>query len=241
MYYHDKRLQAKVRKCSTAKTAQNTHLRFAEDGSVLEAKASPALVKVKCFLDRAADNEIDKTGVEESGMDTETSCFSAGNQAGAETSEMQKDNSLATNVNDVLVSSDSNSDSEDANTSSSKCASKPSLTYDEVEAEWMEKCFPKTKKKRQRKQKGTTVCVPMPAELEGEEGLRKYWEQRYSLFSRFDDGIKMDRGRCHSRDIKWVELNIGCMLECWPRLAVMVQVEVIGHPPALSCHPLTLP
>ncbi|XP_035860618.1 trimethylguanosine synthase isoform X3 [Sander lucioperca] len=46
---------------------------------------------------------------------------------------------------------------------------------------------PKNKKsKRARKQ-------PVPAEMAAEPELAKYWAQRYRLFSRFDEGIRLDR------------------------------------------------
>lgn len=47
----------------------------------------------------------------------------------------------------------------------------------------------KKKKKRRRKQ------TPMPEEIENDVELRKYWAQRYRLFSKFDEGIRMDRGK----------------------------------------------
>ncbi|XP_037132376.1 trimethylguanosine synthase isoform X2 [Syngnathus acus] len=45
---------------------------------------------------------------------------------------------------------------------------------------------PKKMNKRWRKQK-------IPADMASEPGLAKYWAQRYRLFSRFDEGIKLDR------------------------------------------------
>jgi len=34
----------------------------------------------------------------------------------------------------------------------------------------------------------------MPPEIAADKELWKYWGQRYRLFSRFDEGIRMDRG-----------------------------------------------
>lgn len=34
----------------------------------------------------------------------------------------------------------------------------------------------------------------MPPEIAAEPELAKYWAQRYRLFSRFDEGIKLDHG-----------------------------------------------
>ncbi|XP_042353817.1 trimethylguanosine synthase [Plectropomus leopardus] len=45
---------------------------------------------------------------------------------------------------------------------------------------------PKNKKRRKRRQQ-------VPAEMAAEPELAKYWAQRYRLFSRFDEGIRLDR------------------------------------------------
>ncbi|XP_023268966.1 trimethylguanosine synthase-like, partial [Seriola lalandi dorsalis] len=44
----------------------------------------------------------------------------------------------------------------------------------------------KKKRKRGRKQQ-------VPEEMAAEPELAKYWAQRYRLFSRFDEGIRLDR------------------------------------------------
>ena len=53
----------------------------------------------------------------------------------------------------------------------------------------------RSKKRRKRRK-----LNPMPAEIAGDPELRKYWGQRYRLFSKFDDGIKMDRGKSYTRN-----------------------------------------
>ena len=50
---------------------------------------------------------------------------------------------------------------------------------------------------RSKKRKKRRKINPMPAEIADDKELRKYWGQRYRLFSKFDDGIKMDRGKNH--------------------------------------------
>ncbi|XP_007937696.2 trimethylguanosine synthase [Orycteropus afer afer] len=49
-----------------------------------------------------------------------------------------------------------------------------------------------TKKKGKKKTKNRKVNS-LPPEIAAVPGLAKYWAQRYRLFSRFDDGIKLDR------------------------------------------------
>ncbi|XP_010889672.2 trimethylguanosine synthase [Esox lucius] len=48
------------------------------------------------------------------------------------------------------------------------------------------------KKKNKKKTKKRGKCGVMPAEIAADPDLAKYWAQRYRLFSRFDEGIKLD-------------------------------------------------
>ncbi|KAI7809254.1 trimethylguanosine synthase isoform X1 [Triplophysa rosa] len=47
-------------------------------------------------------------------------------------------------------------------------------------------------KKKKRKNRKRRKDVEMPPEIAAEPELAKYWAQRYRLFSRFDEGIKLD-------------------------------------------------
>ncbi len=47
---------------------------------------------------------------------------------------------------------------------------------------------PRAIKKSRRRRKA------MPKEIAEDEELHKYWNQRYRLFARFDEGVKLDRG-----------------------------------------------
>lgn len=53
------------------------------------------------------------------------------------------------------------------------------------------------KKKRNKKTKKwknrNLKCLPQ--EIADDPELSKYWAQRYRLFSRFDEGIQLDRGK----------------------------------------------
>lgn len=49
-------------------------------------------------------------------------------------------------------------------------------------------------KKKKKKNKNKKV-IALPPEIAAVPKLAKYWAQRYRLFSRFDDGIKLDRGK----------------------------------------------
>lgn len=48
------------------------------------------------------------------------------------------------------------------------------------------------------KKKKSKRGMKIPAEMAAEPELAKYWAQRYRLFSRFDEGVKLDRGQSAS-------------------------------------------
>ena len=50
-------------------------------------------------------------------------------------------------------------------------------------------------KKQPKKKKRRRKLIPMPKDIAEDEELHKYWNQRYRLFSKFDDGVKLDRGK----------------------------------------------
>lgn len=50
------------------------------------------------------------------------------------------------------------------------------------------------KKEKKRRRRNKIALGAIPAEIAADPELAKYWAQRYRLFSRFDEGIKLDRG-----------------------------------------------
>lgn len=54
----------------------------------------------------------------------------------------------------------------------------------------------KPKKKKRRKKH------PVPPEMAADPELAKYWAQRYRLFSRFDEGVRLDRGELSQHRMK---------------------------------------
>lgn len=53
------------------------------------------------------------------------------------------------------------------------------------------KTLPKRRRKRQLKKKYDNY----PQEIIDNPKIKKFWQRRYSLFSKFDEGIKMDAGK----------------------------------------------
>ncbi|XP_060099737.1 trimethylguanosine synthase [Heteronotia binoei] len=66
----------------------------------------------------------------------------------------------------------------------------PDYLQEETEGE---KVSPKKKKNKKKKQKKIRPSQSLPPEIARDPELAKYWAQRYRLFSRFDQGIQLDR------------------------------------------------
>ena len=54
---------------------------------------------------------------------------------------------------------------------------------------------PSSRRKRRKKRRNSKQCRHMPKEMLDDPELQKYWHQQYRLFSRFDQGIRLDRGQ----------------------------------------------
>lgn len=53
-----------------------------------------------------------------------------------------------------------------------------------------------TDRSNKKKKKKSKKKMPLlPPEIAADPHLAKYWAQRYRLFSRFDEGIKLDEGK----------------------------------------------
>lgn len=53
----------------------------------------------------------------------------------------------------------------------------------------------KKKKNKKTRNKKNRNKPSVPPEIAADPVLAKYWAQRYRLFSRFDEGIQLDRGK----------------------------------------------
>lgn len=151
------------------------------------------------------DTEADETGTREKGTGK------------IQEHEQNKDNlktgSLTANVQ--TVNSDRhNSALEMTDNETTRPANESEVVYEDVETRepviydldiWAEtgendnitETKGESKNKRKKKGKKRKGAVAMPPEIAKDLELRKYWGQRYRLFSRFDEGVKLDRGICN--------------------------------------------
>uniref|UniRef100_H3AHM5 Trimethylguanosine synthase n=1 Tax=Latimeria chalumnae TaxID=7897 RepID=H3AHM5_LATCH len=183
------------------------HTFFTEAGDVLACKKSPTLTKVKIFLKQ--DNDL-------AGEDS--SKVSCGTCTSGESSDPEEHQDSVKEHSHVLAQDKSEQEVEDANhalatgnTSQAEpdngteergpqaCSRKDSKEHPPqrqlVPLDIPDYLLPdpdaarmKVKKKKRKKKKAS----PIPCEIAAVPELVKYWAQRYRLFSRFDEGIKLD-------------------------------------------------
>lgn len=72
--------------------------------------------------------------------------------------------------------------------------SKSELECDQPMYEFGAQSSASSKRERKRRRKNKVLAASLPAEILNDKTLLKYWYKRFSLFSLFDMGIKLDRG-----------------------------------------------
>ncbi|KAF7994062.1 hypothetical protein HCN44_011331 [Aphidius gifuensis] len=70
----------------------------------------------------------------------------------------------------------------------------------------------KSQKKRRKKQSKRKICLPV--EVANDKKLMKYWVKRYRLFSKFDEGIKLDRESWFSVTPEKIASHIATRCKC---------------------------
>lgn len=186
--YLDKKALRNSKKMDKGK--EPSHFWYDDKGEKLTFTKSKALNKVKRFLEKAddEDRELDQKMEGDPGVcnesvldindsDSSSSSDDTSNLQQKPGPHSQKDQEQSEIVDSKL---NKNIHSEKEVSVETQC----------MENETIQITSHKKKKKRNKKK------VKMPPEVANSEDLRKYWAQRYRLFSRFDEGIKLDRGMC---------------------------------------------
>lgn len=186
--YLDKKALRNSKKMDKGK--EPSHFWYDDKGEKLTFTKSKALNKVKRFLEKAddEDRELDQKmegdpGVcNESVLDINDSDSSSSSDDTSNLQQKPGPHSQKNQEQSEIVDSKLNK-----NIHSEK---EVSIENQCMENETIQITSHKKKKKRNKKK------VKMPPEVANSGDLRKYWAQRYRLFSRFDEGIKLDRGMC---------------------------------------------
>lgn len=100
----------------------------------------------------------------------------------------------------------------------------------EIDERYDDNYIKRTQKKKRRKQpfkrnvnvytsSGNLDSTKLPIEIQNDRKLMKYWLNRYQLFNKFDQGIKLDRGTffTYFRKINLLQCDnvIICFVESW--------------------------
>ncbi|KAG8520688.1 Trimethylguanosine synthase, partial [Galemys pyrenaicus] len=173
---------------------KNKHIFFTEESEKPVFNKSKALSKVEKFLKWVNEETSSESASHNNVLDTCTSSESEEQEISikkgddlVEISSLQpeKDHAIPSACEPETEKNEMDS-SVAAVTDKEDCVTQDKLNslQGETEAE--------IKKKKKRKNKNKKVNG-LPPEIAAVPELAKYWAQRYRLFSRFDDGIKLDR------------------------------------------------
>ncbi|NXG70245.1 TGS1 synthase, partial [Baryphthengus martii] len=180
------KLKSKFLDMRKPRKSKNTHIFFPEE-SETSCKKNKTLQKVEMFLKRVNKPEQE-----------------APSQTASSQGKALSSSSDSEDQEKVTATQTATPDTENQNPpSSSATFAEPGRSNLEEEAQEVaasgsddgqehEKITTKKKEKKRRRRK-KTVLGTIPAEIAADPELAKYWAQRYRLFSRFDEGIKLDR------------------------------------------------
>ncbi|KAB0358947.1 hypothetical protein FD754_003103 [Muntiacus muntjak] len=178
---------------------KNKHIFFTEESEKTGFKKSRTLSKVEKFLkwvNEPVDEEASPESV--SHKNVQDTCTSSGSEE-PEVSVEKGDDPVETSEaepgpcpavcpsGEVGAEKHDGASPEAAGTDTEGCV--PQAALDPRQAEAEAESQKKDKKKKKKNKKGLNP----PPEIAAVPELVKYWAQRYRLFSRFDDGIKLDR------------------------------------------------
>ncbi|XP_046929888.1 trimethylguanosine synthase isoform X2 [Lynx rufus] len=178
---------------------KNKHIFFTEESDKTFFKKSKALTKVEKFLkwvNEPMDEEASQESVSHDNVqDTCTSSDSEEQEMSVkkgndplETSSQEPGKCHTVSSAGELETEKNEGDSTvTAITHQEDCVTQITPDSLQVDTEAASKKKKKTKKNRNKK------VIGLPPEIAAVPELAKYWAQRYRLFSRFDDGIKLDK------------------------------------------------
>ncbi|NXR85329.1 TGS1 synthase, partial [Hypocryptadius cinnamomeus] len=189
------KLKSKFLDMRKPRKSKNTHIFFTEE-SEMTCKKSKTLKKVEMFLKQVSRPEEDDTS--QSGAPqgkAEASSVSSSDSEGQEGIAATQSATLDAEIQDPPSSraacteaggSKLEEEAQDAAASGSdkQGAGRPEHGDEKITVK---------KKETKRRRRNKNALRTIPPEIAADPELLKYWAQRYRLFSRFDEGIKLDR------------------------------------------------
>ncbi|XP_029971851.1 trimethylguanosine synthase [Salarias fasciatus] len=178
----------------------NKHTRFSEaGGDSAQPQTSSSLAKVQNFLRKVQEQTPAEVRGQGTAEDREERRAEARSEEAKEAEERPAEDdrtefsplgascSSATGPGWVYNEEEEERDEEQQGRQL-QCLQIPDFLLPDAPEEASAKGKKKKKKKQNKRRK-----PPVPAEMAAEPDLAKYWAQRYRLFSRFDEGIRLDR------------------------------------------------
>ncbi|XP_036734787.2 trimethylguanosine synthase isoform X1 [Manis pentadactyla] len=176
---------------------KNKHIFFTEESEKTFLKKSKTLSKVEKFLkwvnepvdEKASQESVSHDNVQDTCTSTdseeqEMSVTKDNDPLGTSTPEPEKDH-VTSSTGELETGKNGRASTVAAITDKEDCVTQ--VTPDSLHIETAAEIKKKKKKTKNRK------VIGLPPEIAAVPELAKYWAQRYRLFSRFDDGIKLDR------------------------------------------------
>lgn len=176
---------------------KNKHIFFTEESEKTCFKKSKALSKVEKFL-KCVNEQMDEEALQESVSHDSVQDTCTSSDSEQEMSVTKGDDPLEksnpepekchniVSVDELETEKCKGDSTVAAVTDKEDCVAQDITDCLQVETE------AEIKKKKKKKNKNKKV-IGLPPEIAAVPKLAKYWAQRYRLFSRFDDGIKLDR------------------------------------------------
>ncbi|NXE92273.1 TGS1 synthase, partial [Menura novaehollandiae] len=187
------KLKSKFLDMRKPRKSKNTHIFFTEE-SEMTCKKSKTLKKVEMFLKQVSKPEEEDTSqttapqgkaeaLSMSSSDSEAQEGVTATQAATLDAENQKPSSSSSACTEPGGSNlEGEAQEAAASGSDEQGAGRPESGGGR-----------QLKKEKKRRRRNKSALRAIPAEIAADPELVKYWAQRYRLFSRFDEGIQLDR------------------------------------------------
>lgn len=176
---------------------KNKHIFFTEESEKTCFKKSKALSKVEKFL-KCVNEQMDEEALQESVShdSVQDTCTSSDSEQEMSVTKgddpLEKSNPEPEKCHNIVSVDELETEKCEGDSTVAAVTDKEDCVAQDITDCLQVETEAEIKKKKKKKNKNKKV-IGLPPEIAAVPKLAKYWAQRYRLFSRFDDGIKLDR------------------------------------------------
>ncbi|XP_058384701.1 trimethylguanosine synthase isoform X2 [Diceros bicornis minor] len=177
---------------------KNKHIFFTEESEKMIFKKSKTLSKVEKFLKWVNEPMDEEASQESISRDNVQDTCTSSDSEEQETSVKKDDDPLETSHPEpethqaISLAGELETGKNEGDSTVAAVPDKEDHVTQDVPDSLQVEAEAEIKKKKKKKNKNKKA-IGLPPEIAAVPELAKYWAQRYRLFSRFDDGIKLDR------------------------------------------------